>query len=131
MGEKVAFQIRSRYLGAFMKRKMKWIDGENLFKVAAELKENCLFIEKVVCDKVAVIYYLIGVMIAGPAIALCVRWTFALFMLGLVPFIVLVIIIFNNLIIMRDVDAKSQFQKAEAYIAEAVSMIKSIKMMGK
>jgi hypothetical protein len=46
-----------------------------------------LTIEKAIGDKIALFYNLNGILLAGSIAALCVRWTFTLYLFALLPII--------------------------------------------
>lgn len=58
----------------------------------------------------ALFYYLIGVVVSGAISAVCVRWTFALFLVALVPIGALALGYFIYVLIMRKNDTKEFFE---------------------
>lgn len=51
-------------------------------------------IENAIGDKVALLLNLIGITVAGVALAIWYRWTFALFLVGIAPFGAFVLVLF-------------------------------------
>jgi ABC-type bacteriocin/lantibiotic exporter with double-glycine peptidase domain len=78
---------------------------------------------------VALFYNLIGITISGIIIAICTRWTFALFLIGLIPVGMCVLGYFIYILIMRKSDSKQFFEAAEAQSVEATFLIKTVKML--
>jgi hypothetical protein len=62
---------------------------------------------------VALFYNLIGIALSGIIAAVCVRWTFSLFLFGLLPLGMIILGYFIYVLIMRKVDTKKFFEKAE------------------
>lgn len=81
----IARKFRVKYLTAFCRKSAKWIDEQNLYEVSSKFKSNCLTIERAMGDKVALFYNLNGILLSGSIAALCVRWTFSLFLFALLP----------------------------------------------
>jgi hypothetical protein len=85
---------------------MGWLEQQNLYEVSSKFRNNCLTIEKATGDKVALFFYLIGVVISGAASAVSVRWTLALYLVALVPFGAIALGYFIYVLIMRKKDTK-------------------------
>lgn len=113
----------------FIKRKVSWIEGQNLYYLSSKFKNDCLIIEKATGDKVALFYNLNGMACSGIIGAIAVRWTFGLFLLVFVPFGMVALGYFIYVIIMRKVDSKKFFERAECQSIEAVSLIKTVKTL--
>lgn len=94
VGETVSQQFRQKYLEAFVKRKVEWLEEQNLYQLATSFKEHCRTIEHAIGDKVGLLLNLIGFTLAGAGISIWVRWTFALFLMGLVPIGAIVLVVF-------------------------------------
>lgn len=77
----------------------------------------------------ALFYNLNGLVMSGTIASLCVRWTFALFLIALIPLGMGVLGYFIYVLIMRKVDSKRFFEAAEGQSIEAVSLIKTVKML--
>jgi hypothetical protein len=98
-----------RYLNAFVKRSIDWVEGQNLYEIAAKFKRNSLIIEKATGDKVALFYNLIGIIISGSVAAVSVRWTYALFLYAFVPVGMAIFGYFLYVFIMRLIESKAFF----------------------
>lgn len=129
LSERIGYLFRVKYMESFVKRRLEWIERQNLYETSAKFKLSCLIIEKATGDKVALFYILNGVTTSGVIAAICVRWTFSLFLLALIPFGMAALGYFIYVLIMRKLDAKRFFEKAEGQSIEAVSLIKTVKML--
>lgn len=109
LSERIAYQFRIKYVEAFTKRSIGWIEKQNLYEASSKFKNDCLIIEKATGDKVALFYNLIGIIVSGITIALSVRWTFALFLIGLIPVGMIALGYFIYVLIMRKSDSKEFF----------------------
>ena len=109
LSERIAYQFRIKYVEAFTKRSIGWIEKQNLYEASSKFKNDCLTIEKATGDKVALFYNLIGIAVSGITIALSVRWTFALFLIGLIPVGMIALGYFIYVLIMRKSDSKEFF----------------------
>lgn len=77
----------------------------------------------------ALFYNLNGLIIAGVIAALCVRWTFALYLIAMIPFGLAMVGYFIYVLIMRKMDSRRLFEKAEGQSMEAGALIRTVKMM--
>ena len=109
LSERITYQFRIKYIEAFTKRSIGWIEKQNLYEASSKFKNDCLIIEKATGDKVALFYNLIGIAVSGITIALSVRWTFALFLIGLIPVGMIALGYFIYVLIMRKSDSKEFF----------------------
>jgi ABC-type multidrug transport system fused ATPase/permease subunit len=109
LSERIAYQFRVKYVEAFTRRSVGWIEKQNLYEASSKFKNDCLTIEKATGDKVALFYNLIGIAVSGVIIALGIRWTFALFLIGLLPIGIAVLGYFVYVLIMRKSDSKEFF----------------------
>ena len=109
LSERITYQFRIKYIEAFTKRSIGWIEKQNLYEASSKFKNDCLTIEKATGDKVALFYNLIGIIVSGITIALSVRWTFALFLIGLIPVGMIALGYFIYVLIMRKSDSKEFF----------------------
>ena len=89
-----------------------------------------MMIEKATGDKVALFYNLIGMMVAGLTISFSVRWTMSLYMLILIPIGMGTLGIVIYILILKKIEAKKFYEKADAKSAQAVTLIKTVKMLG-
>lgn len=94
IGETVSQQFRKNYMEAFVKRRVEWLEKKNLYQLSANFKEHCRTIEHAIGDKVGLLLNLIGFTLTGCILSICVRWTFALFLIGLVPIGAIVLVLF-------------------------------------
>lgn len=84
-----------------MRRRVEWIETQNLYEVSSGFKEHCRTIENAVGDKVALMLNLTGLTISGAIVSLSVRWTLALFLMVLVPIGGLVLIMFLYVVVKK------------------------------
>ena len=113
-----------------MERKVEWIETQNLYEVSSSFKEHCRTIEDAIGDKVGLFFNLIGLTISGVAFSLAVRWTFALFLMALVPFGGFIIIMFLYVVIKKRQAAVEFYETANTQATEATSLIKTVKLLG-
>jgi ABC-type multidrug transport system fused ATPase/permease subunit len=109
LSERIAYQFRVKYVEAFTRRSIGWIEKQNLYETSSKFKNDCLTIEKATGDKVALFYNLIGIAFSGMTIAICIRWTFALFLIGLIPVGMIALGYFIYILIVRKSDSKEFF----------------------
>ena len=74
-------------------------------------------------------FNLFAMFVCGAIIAFLVRWTMALAIMGSLPIIGLVIILFIYLIHVRNSTFTEQYEKADASSHQALSSIKTVKSM--
>ena len=130
IGETVSQRFRKKYLEAFVKRKVEWLDQQNLYQLSASFKDHCKTIEHAIGDKVGLLLNLIGFTLAGAGIAIWVRWTFALFLLALVPIGAIVLVIFLLTMIKKRKASIEFYTEANGQAVEATSLIKTVKLLG-
>lgn len=130
IGESVSQQFRKNYIEAFVQRRLEWIEGENLYQLSASFKEHCRTIEHAIGDKVGLLLNLIGFTITGAILSLCVRWTFALFLIGLVPIGAIVLVVFLYVVIKKRKASVEFYNAANSQANEATSLIKTVKLLG-
>ena len=114
---------------AFITKNASWADKQNLYETSSEFRNACLTIEKATGDKVALFYNLNGAVLSGGIFATCIRWTFALFLLAMVPIGMAAFGYFIYVLIKRKLDSKECFEKAEAHAVETTIQIKTVKML--
>lgn len=107
LSESISFKFRTRYLQAYAKKTTTVLEKENPFELSSKFKYNCLTIEKAIGDKVALFYNLQGIIISGSIAALCVRWTFTLYLFALMPIAMAVLISFLYVIVKKRNAAKT------------------------
>lgn len=78
----------------------------------------------------ALFYNLNGVLLSGTIAALCIRWTFALYLMAVIPVGVAAMGFFIYILISRKLDTKKFFEEAEGQAIEAVHHIKTVKSLG-
>jgi ABC-type multidrug transport system fused ATPase/permease subunit len=117
-------------LESYIKRNVKWLEQQNLYELSSKFKLNCLMIERATGDKVALFYNLNGIVVAGIIAAVCVRWTFTLFLLAIIPIGFAALGYFIYVLIMKKIETKEFYSKAESQSTEAVALIKTVKMLG-
>jgi hypothetical protein len=71
-----------------------------------------LTIEKAIGDKVALFYNLNGIMLSGSIVALCVRWTFTLYLFALLPIVLGILGGFLYVIVKKRILEKEFYKKA-------------------
>lgn len=130
VSESISHKFRKNYLEAFVERKVEWIDTQNLYDVSSTFKEHCRTIENAIGDKVGLLFNLVGLTISGVAFSLAVRWTFALFLMALVPFGGFIIIMFLYVMIKKRQAAVTFYEAANTQATEATSLIKTVKLLG-
>ena len=129
LSQRIAYQFRKKYMEAFITKNASWADKQNLYETSSEFRNACLTIEKATGDKVALFYNLNGAALSGGISAICVRWTFALFLLAMVPIGMAAFGYFIYVLIKRKLDSKECFEKAEAHAVETTIQIKTVKML--
>ena len=127
----IARKFRVKYLTAFSKKSIRWIEKENLYEFSSKFKSNCLTIEKAIGDKVALFYNLQGILLSGSIAALCVRWTLTLYLFALLPIVLGILGSFLYVIVKKKMLEKEFYKNAEAQTIEVMSLIKTVKMLGK
>ncbi len=129
LSQRIAFQFRKRYMEAFITKNASWVDKQNLYETSAEFRNACITIERATGDKVALFYNINGAAISGCIFAISVRWTFALYLIALLPLGMVAFGYFIYVLIKRKLDSKECFEKAEAHAVEASIQIQTVKMM--
>lgn len=126
----ISKKVRAKYITAFSKKSMKWIESQNLFETSSRFQSNCLAIEKAIGDKLALFYNLNGMLLSGSIIALYIRWTYTLFLFAILPFVLGVLGSFLVILIKRKILEKKLYRDADAQTMEAISLIKTVKLLG-
>lgn len=130
LSESIAQKIRAKYMESFIKMRLQWIEEHNLFEETEKFKANCKVIEKTTGHKVALFCSLLGTVMTGLTISFSVRWTMSLYMLTLIPIGIGALGFVIYLLILKKIESKEYYQKADATSAETVTFIKTVKMLG-
>jgi ABC-type multidrug transport system fused ATPase/permease subunit len=130
LSETIAQRFRAKYLESYIKRNVKWLEQKNLYELSSRFKLNCLMIERATGDKVALFFNINGIVVAGVIAGICVRWTFSLFLFAILPVGIVVVGYFIYVLIIRKIETKEFYSKAESQSTEAVTLIKTVKMLG-
>ena len=73
---------------------------------------------------------IIGLTISGTIFSLTVRWTLALFLIGIFPIGAIVLIAFLYVVIKRRQAAVKFYEAANSQAAESTTLIKTVKLLG-
>ena len=101
-----------------------------MYQLSTSFKEHCRTIEHAIGDKVALLLNLIGFTLTGCILWICVRWTFALFLIRLVPIGAIVLVVFLLTVIKKRKASVEFYTAANGQAIEATSLIKTIKSLG-
>ena len=98
----MAVRCRRAYIRSLLKQDIGWFDTQNQFELSSNFSADSLAYQKATGEKIGSMFNLLAMFICGAAIAFAIRWTMALVILGILPVIGIVIIIFIYLVHKRN-----------------------------
>ena len=114
---------------SLLRQDIGWFDMKNQFELSQQFNTDALAYQKATGEKIGSMFNLFAMFVCGAIIAFLVRWTMALAIMGALPIIGIVIIIFIYLIHLRNSTFLELYEKADTSSHQALSSIKTVKAL--
>ena len=98
----MAVRCRRAYMRSLLRQDIGWYDSQNQFELSSNFNSDALAYQKATGEKIGSMFNLFAMFVCGAIIAFAIRWTMALVIMGILPIIGVVIIIFIYLVHKRD-----------------------------
>ena len=125
----MTIRCRKAYMKSLLRQDIGWFDMKNQFELSQQFNVDALAFQKATGEKIGSMFYLLAIFLCGAIVAFLVRWTMALAIMGSLPVIAFVIIIFIYLIHLKNSTFLELYEKADTSSHQALSSIKTVKSL--
>jgi ATP-binding cassette subfamily B (MDR/TAP) protein 1 len=87
LSERMGVKCRKAYMNSLLRQDVGWFDMNNQFELSSKFSADSLAYTKATGEKIGSMFNIFAMFVCGLAIALSVRWTYALVILASLPII--------------------------------------------
>ena len=130
IGHSQANSIRREYFKAILRQEVGWFDSKRSGELTTRLTNDVPLIRDALSEKVGVLFFSLGLVIAGFAISFDASWQEALVVLAGTPALIVTVAFVSSVLFMYSNKAQQVYASAGTIAQEAFGAVKTVMVFG-